>query len=73
MAHPSPTTTLERDASRHPPYSADRILPVLRARLDAAVPFPPELVLSAFPHDAALRGALALILDEVRAGAPPAG
>ncbi|GHJ36701.1 ROK family protein [Streptomyces sp. TS71-3] len=43
--------------------SAERIFPVLRARLGEAVPFPPELVPSAYPNDSALHGALALILD----------
>lgn len=50
--------------------SAGRILAALDARLREAVPFPPELVPSAFPHDSALRGALALILDEVAQAAP---
>ncbi|MFF5290034.1 ROK family protein [Paractinoplanes globisporus] len=37
----------------------DLIGPRLRAALDAAVPYPPELVIAAFPHDAPLIGALA--------------
>ncbi len=37
-----------------------RLEPGLRAALDAAVPFPPELVLADFPYDAPLLGALAL-------------
>jgi glucokinase len=45
--------------------SGRRILAALDVRLREAVPFPPELVPSAFPQDSALRGALALILDEV--------
>jgi glucokinase len=40
--------------------SWDVIGPRLRAALDAAVPFPPELVPAAFPYDAPLIGALAL-------------
>jgi glucokinase len=40
--------------------SAARILPRLADRLHAAVPYPPELVLSSFPSEAALHGALAL-------------
>jgi glucokinase len=40
--------------------SWDVIGPRLRVALDAAVPFPPELVLAAFPYDAPLIGALAL-------------
>jgi glucokinase len=40
--------------------SWDVISPRLRVALDAAVPFPPELVLAAFPYDAPLIGALAL-------------
>jgi glucokinase len=39
-----------------------RIAPVVEDAL-AAVPFPPELVLGAFPYDAALVGAVALALD----------
>jgi glucokinase len=35
----------------------------LRDALEAAVPYPPELVVAAFPHDAALLGALALGLE----------
>jgi glucokinase len=35
----------------------------LRRVLDETVPFPPELVLARFPHDAALRGALALAVE----------
>ncbi|MEN3359590.1 MAG: hypothetical protein V7637_3572 [Mycobacteriales bacterium] len=41
----------------------------LRAALDAAVPFPPELVVAAFPHDAPLIGALALATAAARAAA----
>jgi predicted NBD/HSP70 family sugar kinase len=40
--------------------SWSRLGPALRAALDAAVPFPPELVLADFPFDAPLMGALAL-------------
>jgi glucokinase len=40
-----------------------RIGPVLRQALDAAVPFPPELVPAEFPYDAPLIGALALGLE----------
>ena len=36
------------------------IAPRLRDALDAAVPFPPDLVLAQFPFDAPLIGALAL-------------
>jgi glucokinase len=39
-----------------------RIAPVVEDAL-AAVPFPPELVLGAFPYDAALVGAVSLALD----------
>ncbi|HWD01820.1 MAG TPA: ROK family protein [Amycolatopsis sp.] len=42
--------------------SADVLLPALRDRLDAAVPFPPELVAARFDQDAALLGAVALAL-----------
>jgi len=48
---------------------ADRILPVLRERVEAVVPFPPEVVPARFLHDGALRGAAALALDAL-AGAP---
>ena len=40
--------------------SADVLLPALRERLAAAVPFPPELVPARFDQDASLLGALAL-------------
>ncbi|MCW2631981.1 MAG: hypothetical protein QOG07_3226 [Pseudonocardiales bacterium] len=40
--------------------SWDRLHSGLREALDAAVPFPPELVLAAFPFDAPLMGALAM-------------
>lgn len=36
------------------------IEPILRAALEAAVPFPPELVAAQFPYDAPLIGALAI-------------
>ena len=50
----------------------DRLAGPLRAAFDAAVPFPPELVLAAFPFDAPLRGALALATRTAasREGAP---
>ncbi|MDQ6657794.1 MAG: ROK family protein [Actinomycetota bacterium] len=37
-----------------------RLQPAIRRALDAAVPFPPELVVADFPDDAPLRGAIAL-------------
>jgi glucokinase len=40
--------------------SWDRIEPELRRALDAAVPYPPELMVARFPSDAPLVGALAL-------------
>jgi predicted NBD/HSP70 family sugar kinase len=43
--------------------SWDLVGPRLRAALDAAVPFPPELVPAAFPYDAPLIGALALGIE----------
>jgi glucokinase len=43
--------------------SADVLLPVVRARLAQAVPFPPELVTAQFDQDGALRGAIALAMD----------
>jgi glucokinase len=45
--------------------SWDILAPRLRAALDAAVPYPPELVQAAFPYDAPLLGALALGADAV--------
>ena len=44
--------------------SWDRIGPGLRRALDTHVPFPPELVLGAYPHNAPLLGAVALALRE---------
>jgi glucokinase len=40
-----------------------RIEPVLADALARAVPYPPELVLAHFPHDAPLLGAIALAVD----------
>lgn len=48
--------------------SAERVLAALERRLRRSVPFPPELVPARFVHDAALRGAIALAIDAVRAG-----
>jgi glucokinase len=44
-----------------------RLAPPLSAALEAAVPFPPELVRGAFPFDAPLLGALAMASDAYRA------
>src|SRR4051794_41343097 len=41
----------------------DTILPALRERVSAAVPFPPEIVAARFVRDASLRGAAALAID----------
>jgi predicted NBD/HSP70 family sugar kinase len=43
--------------------SADRIMPTLTHALNAAVPFPPELVIADFPDDAPLLGAIAIAVD----------
>jgi glucokinase len=43
--------------------SAGIVLPALRERLAAAVPFPPELVAARFGQDAALHGAIALATE----------
>lgn len=43
--------------------SWDRIQPRLTEALRASVPYPPELVLAHFPHDAPLLGAVALAVD----------
>jgi glucokinase len=48
--------------------SWDIIAPRLRDALDAAVPFPPDLVLAQFPFDAPLIGALALGVEAATAG-----
>lgn len=48
---------------------ADRILPPLRERVQAVVPFPPDVVPARFLYDAALRGAAALAIDAVAAAA----
>jgi glucokinase len=42
--------------------SGERVLAALGRRLELAVPYPPELVPARFVHDAALRGAIALVL-----------
>jgi glucokinase len=47
---------------------ADTILPALRERVAAAVPFPPEIVPARFLRDGALRGAAALAIDAVAQG-----
>jgi glucokinase len=46
---------------------ADTILPALRTRVDAVVPFPPEVVPARFVQDGALRGAGALAIDALAA------
>ncbi len=46
--------------------------PALRSALDAHVPYPPELVIGAFPYDAALRGAVDAGLELARSLAPGA-
>jgi glucokinase len=46
--------------------SWDRLHRSLREALDAAVPFPPELVLADFPFDAPLMGALAMSTSAAR-------
>ncbi|HTX81792.1 MAG TPA: ROK family protein [Streptosporangiaceae bacterium] len=43
--------------------SWDRIEPRLTEALQAGVPYPPDLVLAHFPHDAPLLGAVALAVD----------
>lgn len=43
--------------------SWDRLQPDLERALNAGVPFPPELVLAGFPHEAPLIGAVALAVD----------
>ena len=46
--------------------SWDRLEAPLRSALESAVPFPPELVLGAFPFDAALVGAVSLAVEAAR-------
>jgi len=48
--------------------SWDRIQPRLAEALLAAVPYPPDLVLAHFQHDAPLRGAVALAIDVATRG-----
>jgi len=43
--------------------SADVVVPVLQAHLSSGVPFPPEVLLGAFPDEASLQGAVALAVD----------
>lgn len=50
--------------------SWERISPALREALDAAVPYPPDLVVAAHPFDAPLLGALALATAALSASAP---
>jgi glucokinase len=47
--------------------SWDRIGPRLQHALSSAVPFPPELVVAHFPHDAPLLGAVAMAVDAAAA------
>lgn len=49
---------------------ADTILPALRERMEAVVPFPPAVVPARFLHDGALRGAAALAIDAATALSP---
>ena len=51
--------------------SWDRIGPSLAHALSAGVPYPPELVLADFPHEAPLLGAVALAIDAVPPTAGP--
>lgn len=48
--------------------SWDALHDPLRAALDAAVPYPPQLVPAAHPYDAPLLGALALAVEAARTG-----
>jgi len=48
--------------------SADVVLPALKAVVDRAVPFPPELVVARFAQDGPLVGAAALAWDAVARG-----
>jgi glucokinase len=50
--------------------SWDRIEPRLTEALRAGVPYPPDLVLARFPHDAPLLGAVALAVDAATQPAP---
>jgi glucokinase len=51
--------------------SADRVLPILRSALARHAPFPPELTVAAFTHEASLFGAIELALDALAVGARP--
>jgi hypothetical protein len=48
------------------------VLPALKAVLDRAVPFPPELMIARFAQNGPLVGAAALAWDAVTAGRGPA-
>jgi glucokinase len=50
--------------------AANVILPVLRAHLDYAVPFPPTIEAATFSVDAPLRGAVALAIDAAGSTVP---
>jgi glucokinase len=50
--------------------SWDQIQPRLAEALRSGVPYPPDLVLAHFPHDAPLLGAVALAVDAAAAGMP---
>jgi glucokinase len=50
--------------------AADVILPVLRAHVNYAVPFPPTIEAATFSADAPLRGAVALAIDAAVSKAP---
>jgi glucokinase len=43
--------------------AADVLLPIVRARVEHAVPFPPDVVPARFTYDASLYGAIALAVD----------
>lgn len=47
--------------------SGQRVMAALEHRVRRALPFPPDLVPARFLHDAALRGAVALAVDAIRA------
>ncbi len=51
--------------------SFDRIRPRLAEALQAGVPYPPELVLARFPHEAPLLGAVALAVEAVSGPSGP--
>lgn len=52
--------------------AADTLLPIVRARVENVVPFPPEIVPARFTYDASLYGSIALAVDAAGSFVPSA-